>query len=64
MWKKIFKKGVSRKGNTKSLIHRDSKEGNEQDGRVDDLQSALSSAAQNGQLDLIQELIGRGSRGE
>ncbi|XP_030844112.1 ankyrin-2-like [Strongylocentrotus purpuratus] len=51
---------VSRKGNAKCLIHKDSKEENEQDGRVDNLQSALSSAAQNGQLDLIQELIGRG----
>ncbi|XP_030849737.1 ankyrin-3-like [Strongylocentrotus purpuratus] len=29
--------------------------------RVEDLQSALNSAAQNGQLDLIQELIGRGA---
>ncbi|XP_030844118.1 serine/threonine-protein phosphatase 6 regulatory ankyrin repeat subunit C-like [Strongylocentrotus purpuratus] len=59
MWKKIFKKGVSRKGKAKSPIHRDSKE--EQDGCVEDLQSALNSAKHYGQLDLIQELIGRGA---
>eukprot|EP00057_Strongylocentrotus_purpuratus_P016562 XP_011671036.1 PREDICTED: ankyrin-1-like [Strongylocentrotus purpuratus] len=61
MWKKFFKKSVSRKGNAKSLIHGDKKEGNEQDCRIGDLQSALSSAVQNGQLDLIQKPIGKGA---